>query len=333
MSFALDSIVVFVFILIPGIAFRRFYFQGPFIKQYNSKTLAHSLTSSIFPGIIIQLSTLWVFQSFLLKLSGDSISSFYNDITTNKLPKQIFNTEFLGVLLLYLLIMLLISWLLAEVCYRVVTITKLDKRWSILRFKNHWHYHFRGELKGFRYYKDIINGNVVEVRSDVLLNSNEDEPRLYSGIVRNYTTNEKYDLELLYLSRVSVYKKNKISGERVLKEIPGDLMVISSKDILNINFKFITTPKKIKDFRALLGLIFILLLGYILLTQNDYFSSNTLFKTILLKIFFIIFLTFTATLLDLILHKSKTENKTKRTIFFTIVFMSIVYYLLRFIVF
>src|SRR5690606_33307543 len=150
MSIALDTLILFLFIIVPGIVFRRFYFQGEFTKQFNSKTLAHAIIASILPGLFIQYLTANIYQFYWSKIDGKSIKDFYDQLANNVLPETLFDLEILWEVLVYIGLMLLISFLLAEISWGVIRVLKVDRWFTVLRFRNHWNYYFNGEIKGFR---------------------------------------------------------------------------------------------------------------------------------------------------------------------------------------
>lgn len=336
MSFALDTLVIFLFILIPGITFRRFYFQGEFSKQFNSKSLAHSMSASIFPGIIIQFFTVFLYKSYINDIDGGSVEIFYKKLSENTLPENIFDSVLLINLLTYIVLMLMISFFFAEISFRFVKLIRADRWSTIMRFRNHWNYYFKGELKGFKEYRGLIKGDLVEVRADVLLRVQSEEPRLYSGVLVQHTLNsETHELENVFMSQVAIYKKDSNTGVRIKKDIPGDLMILNANDIININLNYITTPSKKRDFTAIITLLFLIASVYIIFTNYPYFVASTIIKTILLKAFFLIYLLIFITLMSQIFGKNEDVNKRKNIInmayFFA--FLTVFYYLMRYVFF
>lgn len=339
MSIALDTLVIFLFILIPGITFRRFYFQGEFTKQFNSRTLAHSMIASILPGMLIQLITLFLYTSYYKSVNGKMIKGFYEDVALNKIPQTIFDFEILISLLLYISLMLIISWLLAEISWRLVRLTKLDRIHPLFRFRNHWNYYFKGEVADFKEFKGLIKGSLLEVRADVLVQVDDKEPRLYSGILAQHTiNNDTHELENVYLTNVGCYIKNAKTQKREKRGVPGDIMIFSAKNIININLNYISTQKKIKNNSNFFGIIYLSIITFVIFSRNDYFNSHTLLRTIIIKIFFIVYFLFIYTVIVVWIKNVAKLSGVERLknispLLFLLILMSVLYYVTRFIIY
>lgn len=337
MSIALDTIIIFIFIIVPGIVFRRFYFQGEFTKQFNSRTIGHSLIASILPGLFIQYLTLNIYSKQWSDIDGESIKTFYSAISDNIIPANIFDLDILWKVIGYILLMLIVAWVLATLSWGLVRILRVDRWLTVLRFRNHWNYYFNGEIKGFKSYKGVIHGSILEVRADILVRIENEEPRLYSGVLRDYTINDNHELEYVYLTKTTIYKKESDSQNRSrsIKMIPGDVFIVSAKDIININLHYITTPIKKRNYETLLNLLFLGTFIFIIVSDFHYFQSDTLFKTILLKIFFIIYAAFLASLIRTIVLVPNGNEKNSAILGSSIfiLMLSGIYYLLRYVIF
>jgi len=336
MTYALDALVIFLFIIVPGIAFRRVYFQGEFTKQYNSKTLSHSLVASILPGMVIQLITIIFYQSLISKINGEEVELFYDKLTKNTIPINVFDKGFLISILTYVFFMLIISWLFAQTSYKLVRLTKVDRKNPLFRFKNHWNYYFNGELNGFSEFRNLLHRkNVLEVRADVLIDIENEEPRLYSGVLSQHTINNvTYELENIYLTNVGIYKKEIGENKRIKKNIPGDVMIINAKHIININLKYITIQKTRKDFSGLINVTILIIVIFILFSNYHYFNSNTLLKTILIKLFFSFYTLVVFTFINKLLMPSSAKKKEIITGFLILIpLISILYWVFRFLIF
>ncbi len=336
MSIALDTLILFLFIIVPGIVFRRFYFQGEFTKQFNSKTLAHAIMASILPGLFIQYLTANIYQYYWEKIDGGSITEVYNQFAQNLLPLTLFDLDILWEVLVYISLMLLISFVLAEICWGTVRVLRIDRWFTVLRFRNHWNYYFNGEIKGFRAYKGLLNGKLLEVRADILVRIENEEPRLYSGVVKSYTINNNHELEYVYMTKTSIFKKNSLTNKRELKQIPGDIFIINAEDIINLNLNYVTTDYIRKyDFKAIFNILVLGIFIWLLVTDYSYFVSNTLFKTILIKLFFVFYTTFVVTLLRTIFFESHSEKRSSalKGLIFILVSLSVFYYVIRYLVF
>tara|TARA_R110002050_G_scaffold84690_1_gene180826 strand:- start:2183 stop:3199 length:1017 start_codon:yes stop_codon:yes gene_type:complete len=333
MPTALDSLVLFIAIIIPGITFRRFYFQGEFTKQFNSRSLTHGLIASILPGILLQVATVFIYknQSYL---NSYNLITTYNSFKGNSIPTNLFDENVLLDITSYLFILLSLSVLVANLSYRLVRISKADRWSTVMRFSNSWNYYFKGEVKDFPEYKSIVKGKILEVRADILLRVANEEPRLYAGIVSQHTLQkETLELKNIYLTKVFLYKRKNENEKRIPIRIPGDVMILNANDIININLRYVTIPKK--SYKGLPGLtlvLFFLGLIFVVMTDVEIFNGSTLFKTILIKIYAVIYLLFISTLLETFISK-KSSEANKRSIIqglsFFIFVMTILFLLFR----
>ena len=333
MPTALDSLILFIAIIIPGITFRRFYFQGEFTKQFNSKSLTHGLVASILPGIILQVIIVYIYKSQDYLSSGNLIST-YNSFKGNSIPNNLFDEVVFFDITVYLFILLGLSVLLANLSYRFIRISKADRWSTLMRFNNSWNYYFTGEVKDFSEYRSVIKGKILEVRADILVRVDNEVPRLYAGIIKQHTL-QKDTLELknVYLSNVSVYKKTKDEERRKPIRVPGDIMIFSAADIININLRYVTIPKrKFKGVPGLTLVFFFVSFIFMIVSDSDFFNSSNLLKTVLIKFFFFIYLLFISTLLEVI-FKNKTEKAKRKSaiqgLSFFIAIMTFIYVLFK----
>jgi len=245
-SLALNTLFLFLFIVFPGIIFRRLYFVGEFSKQFNTSSWINNISISLIPGLIIQILTFILYSKVIGEVEKEDIKKFYNSLSQNSLPDVIFDISSLGNILLYLGILFIISGLIAQLLYIIVRGLKLDKKYTIFRFNNHWHYYLKGEAIEFPDFKELFpNSKALLTEADVLVRLGETESRLYKGFLRQHTIDPKTgDLSEIYLTDVRRYKriKKKHSDDysTEIKAVPGHIMVIPYKSIINLNLVFIT---------------------------------------------------------------------------------------------
>ncbi|WP_157718029.1 hypothetical protein [Gramella sp. MAR_2010_147] len=171
----------------------------------------------------------------IIKIEPENVNDVYTALSSNTLPKTLFDLENLKLNGLYLGIMVFYAACLAQILYHIVRIGKLDRKISILRFKNHWHYYFRGEISGFKDFKDIEIKKVGLTVADILIQTSDATTNLYKGFLRQHTINRNTgDLENVYLTSVQRYSESR----KKFVEIPGDLMIFQNERIVNINLKF-----------------------------------------------------------------------------------------------
>lgn len=339
LDITINSLIIFLFIIFPGIVFRRFYFQGEFTKQFNSKTWAQSLLMSLIPGLFIQLLTLYIFKNLPNNtkidfdvISINKLSEFYKNIIVNfKFTElSLYYNLFISIIT-YLALVIILSAIIAQISWYIVRGLRLDCRFKILRFDNFWNYYFKGEIKDFKEFKGLNKGKVILVKADVLLKNESAEPILYSGILSQYTIkNKSNELENIYLTETKVWKKNQ-DNKHIKKNIAGDCMIIPNKNILNINLNYVWEKKTKRDFTFLTTILWLVSIVWILVTKNNYFIGETIFRTILLKIFFILFSLIFVTLINTLFRKNRKKNELSGLISI-IVIWSAIYYVVRFLI-
>jgi hypothetical protein len=77
------SIAYVIILIVPGIIFKRFYFQGAFSKQFNSGLFADRIITSLFWGILVQIIGLLLYSKIInIKYADFKIEAlkFYQDI-------------------------------------------------------------------------------------------------------------------------------------------------------------------------------------------------------------------------------------------------------------
>jgi hypothetical protein len=338
LDLTINSLIIFLFIIFPGIVFRRFYFLGEFTKQFNSKTWTQSLLMSFIPGLFIQLLTFYIFinlpnstKTGFETLNFNTLSEFYNKIISFKFTELSLYYELLKSILIYLTLVIILSAIIAQIFWHIVRSLKLDCKYKILRFDNFWNYYFKGEIKDFKEFKGLNKGKVILVKADVLLKSESTDPILYSGILSQYTIkNKTNELENIYLTECQVWKKNN-DDKHIRKDIQGDCMIIPNKNILNINLNYIWEKKTKRDLTFLTPFFWLISIIWILATKNTYFRGETLLRTILLKIFFMFFSLIFLTFIDTLLTKTRKKNELKG-LGLIIIICSVTYYIIRFII-
>lgn len=134
----ITSIIFIILLIVPGVFFKRFYFQGQFSKQFASGLFADRLITSIFWGILIQIFSFWIFsKSFNLTFDNvkKPISEVYIQLSQNTIPD--FTTQNLKLTLLYLLVSIIFSCILGGILHIIVRKLKIDIKYPVFRFANH----------------------------------------------------------------------------------------------------------------------------------------------------------------------------------------------------
>lgn len=289
MDLSFRGIILFAVIIFPGLVFRRFFYQGEFTKQFSSKPWIISILYSVIPGIAI--------HSFLIlsihfgygfkNIDLSPLDRFYHFFKIQKIRLDIIDSYFIFKLILYYVLIIIISWLFAILCWNFVRSFKLDSKYKVFRFQNYWNYYFKGDLKYFPEFKKLIIGKILLTRADVLVSESEGKTRMYTGDLRQYTIKKDNSLENIYLTNTSKVLFHKETKKPYKKEIPGDCFIIPYDRVINLNLNYIANKgKRKRDFSAWFIVLWILFTLYVIFTGNSFFTSEKLLITILIRIFY-----------------------------------------------
>ena len=208
---------ILLFCIIPGLIFRRFYYQGEFNKQYLSGKWAYILISSAFIGFIIQvifyyLTKFGIHFNFFNYLNIVNYTELAEELKSFELFSINHSDKIILTILSYGFGVILLTWFLSIVSYKIVRVLKLDTSFKIFRFRNIWHYYFQGEILRT---KDFVklgykNKTVLYTEMDILISDGFKNNKMFSGQVVQYTVNIKTnDLETITLINTQKWKTQK----------------------------------------------------------------------------------------------------------------------------
>lgn len=256
MELTVGFIILFLFLVLPGMIFRRFYFLGEFSKQISvGEPILSTLAYSLIPGTIIQSFCAWLYHLSIRSINEEKLLDVLGLLWFSDLGDSVDLTSILPskVLLYYTLAVYGFSAVLGFVLFTVVRATGLDCRLKILRFKNQWAYIFSGEIYKFPKFKkkhnsqssvdDLSNLKYLFPYVDILAKVADGRTILYSGFAKDYDV-ERSDvgkLRRVYLFDAKRYKD--VDGEKEQVSIPGDYLIINGSDIQNINFQYVYTDQ------------------------------------------------------------------------------------------
>lgn len=274
------TILIFIYLIIPGYIARRFYFHGEFSKQINlsNNTIIHIVYSS-FIGLILVFTYIFALNYFkktpinLDEILTNFDANFLSEKSDNSPKKDLFigaTSNIYSKYLPFLLSLYFLSGICGYFLSKTVLFFGLDTKYKFLRFSNCWHYVFNGKI--FKFKKDSLssvdsNLKVKYTFVDVLVSGEAEKPTLYSGLLADYDLcpNNINKIERIHLLKATRYKKSENSTE--LKNIPGNLFTIIGDKILNINCTYVCfeiDEIKNKKFNKLKNIIFLIQLISIL---------------------------------------------------------------------
>lgn len=251
MEVSLGFFVIFLFVLFPGLIYRRLYFYGEFSKEFNDgQNIINLLAKSVIPGLTIAFLSFFLYNHLFIKIDLAEIIDKFKDLNNpnsrlTELEKKSFNDLIIDKTFPFVGFQYLIAVILGTLSGRIIRITKLDTKFKILRFKNYWFYIFNGQYGGFKKLKHLHQKNKKHLftKIDILIDSNSNT-LLYSGIIVDYELNESNCCELSKVFLQNAERYNVIDGKRVRVEIPGTLLVVDCSTMKNINLTYIYQESK-----------------------------------------------------------------------------------------
>jgi hypothetical protein len=236
MDFALTTILL-IFLLLPGLLFRRFYYTEEFSKEYFKESIASFFLSTAFPSTVLHIMC-WqiVTQKYNLDINTFSILFSGSDDPT-KIKIAFSNIyDHLREIICYFIMLAVISAIVGMLAKTVVRRTKLDRRVKLFRFQNEWHYLFSGEILDF----PRVQGEASQIDFtfvDALVDTDEGTV-IYKGVLQEYILSKDGGVDRIYLTDVK---------RRFLKDdddpnrnytLPGKFFIIPFSKILNLHLTY-----------------------------------------------------------------------------------------------
>ncbi len=243
MEVALSTLFLLIFLL-PGLIFRRFYYTGPFSKQYNNSTFFKLLLASFIPSLVFHtmwygLSSILRFPTLDVELLAPLLTKIKPEATFTNIKQNSLNIFW------YHFTMSLFSATFGLLLQRFVRWKGLDRRYKILRFQNSWHYLFKGEFFDFRYSEISLEdeNTVKDIEFFFLdvLTEIAGTPILYEGVLVDYELSVSGELNTVTIASVS--RRILFNGENKQRkdspsDIDGSVLVLPYCNIKNINLAF-----------------------------------------------------------------------------------------------
>lgn len=284
LNLALSAIFIITIVVFPGIVFKRFYFQGQFSKQFGGGLFADRIITSIFWGLFIQSLAITFFY-YTTASDFDKYKSVivdtYVTISDNELPNV--SKEFLIYWLVYIFIVLMMALSLGFVLHTLVRTLGLDVKFPVLRYANHWHYYFKGEILSTKKFQKLKRGKVLSTKADIIVSTNDKNGKntLFSGFITDYSlSNKTGELEYLYLTESKKYNLE----EGGFKGFESDCLVIPFSKVENLNLRYIykkSVNRKRQIINKLKNLVFFTVFFLIIILPWFIDFNISVFRTIL----------------------------------------------------
>lgn len=250
MSIALSTLVLF-FLLIPGVAFRRFYYSEEFSREYFKETFFGVFIATILPSLVFQF--LWY---FLANALGYTVNLFtLGDIVSSQPLKESFENIQVNSkeILLYNFSMFLAAGFVGYLFKQIVRNKRWDRKFKFFRFQNSWHYILKGEFFDFPRAEIALERDAVEdiefVFVDVIIEING-ESYLYDGIMVDYELSRNGGLDTISITSAqrrkldddSTFSKKGKKKDNSSKYYPidGHILVLKYSELKNLNLVYYT---------------------------------------------------------------------------------------------
>ena len=268
MNFAISTLVI-LYLILPGLAYRRFYYTEEFSKEYIKQDLFSLFISTFIPAIFVHALTIGIVSWFGYEIDFRILGQI---MTSKGYPKLAFENlqQNAPNILIYTALSLFYAVLLGVVAKWIIRKLRLDHKFKLFRYQNHWHYIIRGEFfnfpkAAFDLQKDDVN-DIEFTFVDALVETPEGT-LIYDGILVNYELSRDGGLKNIQLSNVKrryvhqdsqnksdhnaqetvdyLYTTDSIrfnaeaaSIENNYYDIPGHILILPYDRVLNLNFTY-----------------------------------------------------------------------------------------------
>lgn len=245
MAFSSGFVFLVIFVIIPGLTFRRFYYSGEFSKEFNSDfNLLRLLVSSIIPGFLFFFLAIFIYSAIWQIIDIDLLFSSFDDLNIFKFINSFsigkcltIEEAFTQSILPFWFFLIYTSLIGGVFTQNFVRYSKLDLKFKVFRFKNYWFYLLKGEYATLnkRNRKNETTQSGVTYAS-VRVNTN-DGVETISGGVLDYELESKSNTKLskLVLTDYQILK----SSEEFYSSKKNGTIVIDCKNVIDIDFRYI----------------------------------------------------------------------------------------------
>lgn len=233
--------IILVFLLTPGLVFRKFYFSEQFSKQYQRPNYIELLLSGFLASIVLHFFVVWIFNSYLnidveIAVVGAMLYGGSEALESFKLLDRNIDSFILYCVIIYLMAMFG-GW----AGNKIIRSAKWDREIKLYRYENYWHYILNGEFVEFpraNIYWENTPEDVEMVFIDALVKLSDGD-YLYQGFLVDYELTKQGGLDCLYLIDPIRQKMNsKFLDSSQQKEIPGGIFILKYEHVINLNIGY-----------------------------------------------------------------------------------------------
>ena len=236
MDFALTTVLL-VFLLLPGLVFRRFYYTEEFSKEYFKEALPSFFLSTALPSTIIHIVG-WQLVTYWYDLHIPTLSILFSGSDDPAQIEKAFQHihSHLYEIIAYFSMLVSLSAIAGRFFKALVRRKKWDRTIKLFRFQNEWHYLFSGEILDF----PRVAGEASDIDFtfvDALVETDEGAI-IYKGVLQDYILSKDGGVDRIYLTDVKRRFLRDDGKEDRDYTLPGKFFVIPFSKIANLHLTY-----------------------------------------------------------------------------------------------
>ena len=272
LNIALNTIIIIMVFLFPGIIARKRFFSGTFKNRYENGNVLDKLVWNILVSVICLflfsiIHTIFFYLLYKIniyltltnihlpkyKVGYDDVYCIFQSLSKNELPPELGIYSKFILLFIHLILVYAFSFFIGEIAYKCVKKYKLERRLSFIQFSNHWEYLSTPNIYNF---SDIDPKKNYDTWVDVMVGE-KDKNELFRGIVEKMVYDKENKLEHILLQKTIQFVRINIQADDIIdKSEPGYYLI--NKKRININTIHIETGNKIVLKKVIDGKIFVI---------------------------------------------------------------------------
>jgi len=285
LNIALNTIIIIMVFLFPGIIARKSFFSGPFKNRYENGSLIDKFAWNILVSIVCIALFSLVHELFLfftqffqlVKLSNSNLIVTYKDLycifeslSKNELPSE-FNEY--GKFIMYLIYLMLIygtSFIFGHIFFYLVTKFKLERKLKFLQFRNHWEFLSVPNIYNF---SDIDHKKNYDAWVDVMIGDKENK-ELFRGIIEKIVYDKENKIEHILLKKTIQFIRIELDKNDVIEDSNGKNYIIVKKKQVDKAAIHVQTENYIVYKKVIDGNIFVIPANNIKNLNFTYFETE-----------------------------------------------------------
>jgi hypothetical protein len=251
MDFALTTVLL-IFLLLPGLVFRRFYYTEEFSKEYFKESIPSFFLSVAVPSTVINILG-WQIGKTWYRFDTTTLGILFSGTDDPSKIKEAFDSlyNYISPILWYFLLLCVLAFIFGSLSKAIVRNSKLDRRFKLFRYQNEWHYIFSGEILDF----PKVSGEARDIDFtfiDALVDTDEGTI-IYKGVLEDYILSKDGGMDRIVLTDVKRRFFKDDGKEERNYTLPGQFLVIPFSKILNIHLTYYNVETTEEELRELIA--------------------------------------------------------------------------------